>query len=117
MSVATAEAPDPDRLRPARPAPMHEVGGNGPAGSAVDPGQALRWSMRGLPFRAQAYIAVMALGGLAAAIWVARYPVQGVAELGLAFALACAAAMAQAFEVHMPNNKAYNATLAFLLTA
>jgi diguanylate cyclase (GGDEF)-like protein len=73
--------------------------------------------MRGLPLRAQAYIVVMALGALAAAVWAASHAVTGGSEVALGLGLACAAALAQAFEVHMPSNKAYNATLAFLLAA
>ncbi|MDX6285379.1 MAG: hypothetical protein QOG53_864 [Frankiales bacterium] len=73
--------------------------------------------MRGLPLRAQAYIVVMALGALAASVWAARHPVTGGSDVVLGIGLACAAALAQAFEVHMPSNKAYNATLAFLLAA
>ena len=73
--------------------------------------------MRGLSLRAQGYIVLMALAAVGATVWAAHHPASGVTEIGLGLGLTCAAALAQAFEVHMPNNKAYNATLAFLLAA
>src|SRR2546423_11074403 len=114
MSVATADAQTPPELS-ATPDESAMAGGR--RGAARPTRQPARWSMRELSLRAQIYIGLMAVVGVAVAIWSARQPVQGAEELGLCFALGCAAAMAQAFEVHTPNNKAYNATLAFLLAS
>jgi diguanylate cyclase (GGDEF)-like protein len=76
-----------------------------------------RWLMRGLSVRAQAYLGLIALAGLAACVWAVRADQLSGRDWALAVGVACVAALAQLFEVRTPNNKAYNGTIAFLLTA
>ena len=73
--------------------------------------------MRSLSLRAKAYIGLVALGGIYAIAWASRTPVDSWSEVGLIATLAVFASLAQVFEVRTPNNKAYVATIAFLVAA
>ena len=73
--------------------------------------------MRGLSLRARAYICLVALGAVWATVDAGRAVAPGWDEVALIATLAVAASLAQVFEVRTPNNKAYVATIAFLVAA
>jgi diguanylate cyclase (GGDEF)-like protein len=73
--------------------------------------------MRGLSVRAKAYLAFVALAAAGAMLWTGSTERLTGSEWAIVAGLACIASLAQLFEVRTPNNKAYNGTIAFLLTA
>src|SRR5687767_3269081 len=73
--------------------------------------------MRGLSGRARAYLGLVALAGLAVVIVASLADPPDRDDWALTAGLAAVAALAQLFEVRTPSNKAYNGTIAFLLTA